>query len=47
MLFELTPSDPASLVAGAAVLGCAAFLAGFAPAYRATLMDPARTVRQE
>lgn len=47
MLFELTSSDPASLVAGAAVLGGTAFLAGFMPAYRATLVDPARTLRQE
>jgi predicted lysophospholipase L1 biosynthesis ABC-type transport system permease subunit len=47
MLFELTPGDPASLAAGAAVLGGTAFLAGFLPAWRATLVDPARTLRQE
>jgi ABC-type antimicrobial peptide transport system permease subunit len=47
MLFELTPSDPASLAAGAAILGGTAFLAELVPACRATLVDPARTLRQE
>jgi ABC-type antimicrobial peptide transport system permease subunit len=47
VLFDLTPSDPASLAIGAVVLGGTAFLAGFLPAYRATIVDPALTLRQE
>jgi len=46
MLFDL-PNDPASLAIGAVVLGGTAFLAGFLAAYRATLVDPALTLRQE
>jgi ABC-type antimicrobial peptide transport system permease subunit len=46
-LFELSPSDPASLALGAAILGGAALLAGFLPAHRATRVDPASTLRQE
>jgi ABC-type antimicrobial peptide transport system permease subunit len=47
VIFGLTPSDPSSLAIGVAVLGGTAFLAGFLPAYRATLVDPALTLRQE
>jgi ABC-type antimicrobial peptide transport system permease subunit len=47
MLFDLTPNDPASLAMGAVILGGTAFLAGFLPAWRATLVDPVSTLRQE
>jgi predicted permease len=47
VIFGLTPSDPASLTIGVAVLGGTAFLAGCLPAYRATIVDPASTLRQE
>jgi ABC-type antimicrobial peptide transport system permease subunit len=47
VIFGLTPSDPSSLAIGVAVLGGTAFLAGFLPAYRATIVDPASTLRQE
>jgi predicted permease len=47
VLFGLTPSDPSSLAIGVAGLGGTAFLAGFLPAYRATLVDPVLTLRQE
>ena len=47
VLFELTPSDPASVALAAAVLGGTVLLAGFLPAYRAARLDPARTLRQE
>lgn len=47
VLFELTPGDPASLAMGAVVLVGTAFMAGLLPAYRATLVDPAHTLRQE
>jgi ABC-type antimicrobial peptide transport system permease subunit len=47
MLFDLTPNDPASLAMGAVILGGTAFLAGFLPAWRASLVDPVSTLRQE
>jgi len=47
VIFGLSPSDPSSLAIGVAVLGGTAFLAGFLPAYRATIVDPALTLRQE
>jgi ABC-type antimicrobial peptide transport system permease subunit len=47
MLFGLTPTDPASLAAGVLVLSGTASLAGLLPAWRASLVDPARTLRQE
>jgi ABC-type antimicrobial peptide transport system permease subunit len=47
VLFELTPSDPPSLAIGAAVLGGTVLVAGYLPAHRATILDPACTLRQE
>ena len=47
VLFELTPSDPASVVVAATVLGGTVLLAGFLPAYQAARLDPARTLRRE
>jgi hypothetical protein len=44
MLFDLTPTDPASLATGALVLICTAILAGLLPAYRLRLSTrPARS----
>jgi predicted permease len=47
MLFDMTPIDPASLATGALILSGTALLAGLVPAYRAALVDPVRTLRQE
>jgi len=47
LLFELAPSDPASLVLSTIVLGGTTFLAGFLPAHRAARLDPSRTLRED
>jgi ABC-type antimicrobial peptide transport system permease subunit len=47
LLFQTRPSDPLVLVSVVFVLGAAAALACFAPARRATRVDPAISLRYE
>jgi macrolide transport system ATP-binding/permease protein len=46
-LFETPPNDPGTLVLAGGVLLSAAILAGFAPASRASRIDPVAALRQE
>jgi predicted permease len=46
-LFETQPNDPANLALAGAVLISAAILAGYAPARRASRIDPLAALRQE
>ena len=46
-LFETQPNDPVTLVLAGAVLVSAAILAGYAPARRASRIDPVAALRQE
>jgi macrolide transport system ATP-binding/permease protein len=46
-LFETQPNDPATLALAAVVLLGAALLAGYAPAMRASLIDPLAALRHE
>ena len=47
LLFAVEPTDPITFAGTAAVLGAAALLACAVPAWRATRVDPAVTLRQE
>jgi predicted permease len=47
MLFGLTPTDPATFVVAASVLGLTTLLAGWLPARRASRVDPLIALRQE
>ena len=47
LLFEVKPSDPASLLAASALLVGIALLGSFVPARRAARVDPMTTLRQE
>jgi predicted permease len=47
LLFEVSPSDPASLLAAAAVLVVTAALAAWIPSYRAARIDPVVALRRE
>jgi len=47
MLFGLTPRDPLTLALTAAVLIAIASLAGYLPARRAALFDPARALKSD
>lgn len=46
-LFGLSPFDPASFVAVAAILGMAAIVATYVPVRRALRVDPASTLRSD
>jgi ABC-type antimicrobial peptide transport system permease subunit len=47
MLFGLTATDPLTIAVAVAVLGAAALLAGFLPAWRASHVDPIVALRHE
>ncbi|HEX5434310.1 MAG TPA: FtsX-like permease family protein, partial [Candidatus Angelobacter sp.] len=47
LVFGVKTTDPATFVAVSALLAGVAFLATVIPAYRATLVDPMRTLRDE
>ena len=47
MLFGIKPSDPATLVTVSVALTGTALLASYIPAWRATRVDPAITLRQQ
>jgi putative ABC transport system permease protein len=46
-LFEIGPADPMVLLAVAALLGASGALASYVPARRASLIDPAVSLRSE
>jgi predicted permease len=46
-LYQLKPNDPATVAAASAILAVAAFLAGYAPAWKASRIDPAVALRNE
>jgi putative ABC transport system permease protein len=47
LLFEVSPTDPTTLVGVAALVAAAAIAASYVPARRATRVDPAEALRQE
>jgi ABC-type antimicrobial peptide transport system permease subunit len=47
MLFDLSPGDPATLAAVAALLATIALVASYLPARRATRIDPVIALRAE
>jgi ABC-type lipoprotein release transport system permease subunit len=47
LLFEVSPKDPATFAAVAAVLALATLLASYLPARRAARLDPATVLREE
>jgi putative ABC transport system permease protein len=46
-LFETQPNDPGTLILAGAILVSAAILAGYAPARRASRIDPLAALRHE
>jgi ABC-type lipoprotein release transport system permease subunit len=46
-LFGLEPTDPATIAAAIAMLALIGFAASYAPAYRASRLDPVRVLRDE
>jgi ABC-type antimicrobial peptide transport system permease subunit len=46
-LFQTKPNDPRALAAAAAILMCSALAAGYAPARRASRVDPLTALRHE
>ena len=47
LLFDVSPTDPATFLAVAAMLAATALLAGAIPAWRAARIDPVSALRQE
>ena len=47
LLFDVSPSDPATLIVSATVLALTGLLAGWWPARRAARLDPSKTLRFE
>jgi ABC-type antimicrobial peptide transport system permease subunit len=47
LLFQTQPNDPVTLAVAGAVLLSAAILAGYAPARRASRIDPLVALRQD
>jgi len=47
LLYDITPTDPAILALGSALLAVATVLACLLPAHRATRVDPATVLRDE
>jgi ABC-type antimicrobial peptide transport system permease subunit len=47
LLFEVSPTDPTTLIGVALLVTAAAVAASTIPAYRATKVDPAEALRQE
>jgi putative ABC transport system permease protein len=47
LLYELQPSDPATLLAAAAALGTVTIAASSIPALRASRLEPTRALRED
>ena len=47
LLFDVEPTDPLSLIAGAVALSAVAIASGFLPAHRASRLDPLVALRTE
>jgi ABC-type antimicrobial peptide transport system permease subunit len=47
MLYDLKPYDPLTLGGAVAVLALVALVASYAPAYRASRLDPMEALREE
>ena len=47
LLFDVEPTDPLSLIAGAVALSAVAIASGFLPAHRASCLDPLVALRTE
>ena len=47
LLYDVSAADPATFVAGAAVLGCAALLSSWLPARRAVRISPTEALRAD
>jgi ABC-type lipoprotein release transport system permease subunit len=47
LLFEVSPTDPVSLLGPAALLLFVALIAAYIPAHRPTKIDPAEALRAE
>jgi ABC-type lipoprotein release transport system permease subunit len=47
MLYDLRPYDPVALGGAVVVLAMVALVASYAPAYRASRLDPMEALREE